>query len=105
MAQASAHGDHGHGHMEIRDQRETFHGFLMATIWVCGHMAQLIALLTLAFAIGAGFWAGFAAFVVIGVAIGMVFRMSGVYWAAQVAIWVLLGLGGLIVPALAGMAG
>jgi hypothetical protein len=100
MAQSGAHG-----HMDIQDQKETFHGFLMATVWTCGHIAQLVALLTLAFAIGAGWWAGLAAFVVIGIAIGLVFKLSGVYWAAQVAQWVLLGLGGMIVPALSGMMG
>ena len=62
-------------------------------------------LLTLAFAIGAGWWAGFVAFVAIGVVIGMVFRLSGVYWAVQIALWVLLVLGGLIVPALSSVAG
>jgi hypothetical protein len=101
MAQTSG----AHGHMDIQDQKETFHGFLMATVWTCGHISQLVALLTLAFAIGMGWWPGFVAYVVIGVVIGLVFRMSGVYWAAQVAQWVLLALGGLIVPALAGMMG
>jgi hypothetical protein len=62
-------------------------------------------LLTLAFAIGAGWWAGFVALVIIGVAIGLVFRLSGVYWAVQIALWVLLVLGGLIVPALSGVMG
>lgn len=103
MAQASAH--HDRGHMDIRDQKETFHGFLMATVWTCIHLAQLVALLTLGFAIGSGFWAGFAAYVVIGIVAGMVFRLSGVYWAVQVVSWILLGLGGLIVPALTGMMG
>ena len=42
-----------------------------------------------------------AAFVVIGVALGLAFRLSGVYWAIQVALWVLLGIGGLVVSALA----
>jgi hypothetical protein len=102
MAQTSAHD---HGHMDIRDQKDTFHGFLMASVWMCGLIAQLVALLTLGFAIGAGFWAGFAAFVVIGIAVGMLFRLSGVYWAVQIVSWVLLALGGLIIPALAGMAG
>ena len=103
MAQASAHGDHGQ--MDIRDQKETFHGFLIATVWVCVHLAQMVALLTLGFAIGAGFWAGFAAYVVIGIVAGLLFRLSGVFWAVQIVSWILLGLGGLIVPALAGMAG
>jgi hypothetical protein len=91
--------------MDIQDQRETFHGFLMATVWTCCVLAQAVALLTLAFAIGAGWWPGLAALVAIGVAIGLAFRMSGVFWAVQVALWVLLGLGGLIVPALSGMMG
>lgn len=91
------------GHMDIQDQKETFQGFLTATVWTCGLIAQSVALLTLGFAIGAGWWAGFAAFVVIGVALGFVFRLSGVYWATQVALIVLLGLGGLIVPALSGL--
>jgi type IV secretory pathway VirB6-like protein len=95
MAQSGAHGN-----MEISDQKATFHGFLMATVWGCGLVAQLVALLTLAFAIGAGWWPGFVALVLIGVALGLTFRLSGVYWAAQVALWVLLALGGLIIPAL-----
>jgi hypothetical protein len=93
MAQSSAHGN-----MDIQDQKSTFHGFLMATVWTCGHIAQAVALLTLAFAIGAGWWAGYAVFVVIGIAVGLIFRLSGVYWAIQVALWILLLIGGLIVP-------
>jgi hypothetical protein len=100
MAQSGAHGG-----MDIQDQKETFHAFLMATVWCCGLIAQTIMLLTLAFAISAGWWAGFVAFVAIGVVIGMVFRLSGVYWAVQIALWVLLVLGGLIVPALSSVAG
>jgi len=102
MAQASAHDQHGT--MDIRDQKETFHGFLIATVWTCGLLAQMVALLTLGFAIGAGFWAGFAVYVMIGIGVGMLFRLSGVYWAVQILTWVLLGVGGLIVPAIAGMA-
>lgn len=95
MAQSGAHGN-----MDITDQKDTFHGFLMASVWGCGLIAQSVALLTLAFAIGAGWWAGLAAFLVIGVAVGMTFKLSGVYWAVQIVLLVLLGLGGLIVPAI-----
>lgn len=100
MAQTDARGG-----MNIQDQRETFDGFLTATVWTCVLIAQAVALLTLAFAIGAGWWAGMAAFVALAVAAGLVFKMSGVYWAVQIAMIVLLGLGGLIVPALAGLMG
>lgn len=97
MAQSEARG-----HMDIQDQKETFHGFLMASVWTCGLIAQAVALLTLGFAIGAGWWAGFSVFVVIGIAVGLVFRLSSVYWATQVAFWVLLAIGGMIVPAVTG---
>lgn len=95
MAQSSAHG-----HMDISEQKGTFNAFLTTTVWCSGLIAQGLALLTLAFAIGAGWWAGLAALVVLGVALGLAFRMSGVYWAVQVVLWVLLGVGGLIVSAI-----
>lgn len=100
MAQASAQGG-----MEIKEQRETFHSFLSASLWVGVHVAQLVALLTFAFAIGAGWWMGWLVFVLIGVGVGLGFKMSGAYWALQVAEWVLLGVGGLVVPAIAGLMG
>lgn len=100
MAQSGAQGG-----MDIQDQRETFHGFLMASLWVGSLLAQWVALLTLSFAIGDGWWMGWLALVVIGVGVGIGFRMSGAYWAVQVAMWVLLGIGGLIVPMFAHMVG
>ena len=100
MAQSSAQDS-----MDIQDQRETFHGFLSSSLWIGSHIAQWVALLTLAFAIGDGWWSGWLVFVVIGIAVGIGSRMSGAYWAAQVAQWVLLGLGGLIVPMFAHMVG
>jgi len=100
MAQSGAHGN-----MDIQDQKDTYHGFLMASIWGGGWIIQSVALLTLAFAIGAGWWPGLFAFVAIGAALGLFFRLSSVYWAAQIGLWVFLGVGGLIVPALTGMMG
>lgn len=93
------------GEMDIRDQKETFDGFISASIWTSGLIVQAVALLTLAFAIGAGWWAGFGALVVIGIAVGFVFKMPAVYWAVQVVLWVLLGIGGMIVPAISSMMG
>jgi|CXWL01.1.fsa_nt_gi hypothetical protein len=101
MAQPSAQ----HGGMDIQDQKETFHGFLTASLWMGGQIVMGLALATLAFAIGAGWWAGLFAFVAIGVAIGLLFKMSSVWWATLVVEVVLLGLGGIIVPAISGMMG
>ncbi|MBL8558684.1 MAG: aa3-type cytochrome c oxidase subunit IV [Hyphomonadaceae bacterium] len=100
----AATGD-AHGNMDISDQRGTFHSFLVASLWGSTHVAQLVALLTLAFAMNLGWWPGFAAYVVIGVAVGLMFKQTSVFWAVQIASWVLLALGGLIVPALSGMMG
>jgi hypothetical protein len=101
MAQGGAHG----GGMDIKDQKETYSGFLSASVWTSGLIAQAVMLLTLAFAIGMGWWPGFSAFVAIGILIGFIFKMPSVYWAVQVALWVLLGVGGMLVPALSGMTG
>ena len=100
MAQSGAQGS-----MDIQDQRSTFHGFIWATVWTCTLIAQAVALLTLAFAIGQGWWSGLGALVAIGVAAGLLFRMSGTYWAVQIAMWVLLTIGGALVPALSGLMG
>jgi len=105
MAQSGAH-DHGApGHMDIQEQKETFSSFIHTTVWVGGLIVQSVALLTLALAIGAGWWSGWVVFVVIGIAAGLFFKMPGVYWAVQVLCWVLLAIGGLIVPAIASAAG
>ena len=96
MAQAGAQET-----TELAAHEETYHGFLTATVWVCTHIAQAVMLLTLAFAIGAGWFPGLLAYVAIGVGVGLAFRMSGAFWAAQIAEWLLLGLGGLIVPLIA----
>ena len=100
MAEA-AHG--AGGGMDISDQQATFSGFLTATLWGATHIAQAVALFTLAFAIGAGWWAGLLAVAVLGIGVGLFFRMGSVWWAVQIAQLVLLGLGGIIVPLIAGM--
>ena len=99
MAQAGA------GNMDIEAQKGMFHGFLVASVWGSGLIAQSVALLTLAFAIGMGWWMGLLAFAVIGVGVGLVFRMSSAYWVVQITLWVLMAIGGAIVPAVAGLAG
>lgn len=95
MAQTSAQGG-----MDITDQRQTFHGFLTATVWTCTLIGQSVLLLTLAFAVGLGWWSGYFAFIAVGVAAGLIFKLRSVFWAVQVVLWVLLGLGGMIVPLL-----
>lgn len=99
-----SHSD-ARGNMDIRDQKETFEGFLSASVWTGGLIIQSVALLTLAFAIGLGWWAGMGALVAIGIAFGFAFKLPGVYWATQIVIWVLLGIGGMIVPAVSGLMG
>jgi len=92
-----------HSDMDISDQKATFSAFLTASLWGATHIAQAVALFTLAFAIGAGWWAGLLAVAVIGIGVGLFFRMTGAWWAVQIAQLVLLGLGGIIVPLITGM--
>lgn len=97
--------DSSHGGMDIADQKNTFHGFLITSLWGSALIIMYVALFTLAFAIGAGWFAGLLAFAAIGVVVGLVFSMSGAWWAVLVAQLVLLGLGGAVIPAFAGMMG
>ncbi|HCK84280.1 MAG TPA: hypothetical protein DHW63_07130 [Hyphomonadaceae bacterium] len=103
MAQSNA--QEVSGHMDIQDQRDTFHGFLMATLWTCALIAQGVALGAVAFAMGYGWWSGMLAFVAIGVAVALLFRMSGAFWAVQIGLWVLMAIGGAIVTGVSGMTG
>ena len=96
---------HVHGEMDIADQRGTFDGFLVATVWGSTLIAQTVALLVLAFAMGLGWWAGWAAFLVIGAVSGALFKMQSAWWATLIALLVVLGIGGVIVPLLAGLMG
>ncbi|HVY02504.1 MAG TPA: aa3-type cytochrome c oxidase subunit IV [Caulobacterales bacterium] len=96
-----AHAAADHGHMDIHEQKETFGHFV--TFALCGtlHLVMAIALLTVAFAIGAGWFAGVAAFFAIGAAAGLAMRLGGAWWAAIVAQTVLLAIGGAIVSLVA----
>lgn len=107
MAQAAhdEHGEYHHGDMEIAGQKATFSGFMVATVWGCALIAMSVAMLTLAFAMQLGWFAGLAAYVVIGVAAGMIFKLPGVWWATLIASTVLLGVGGILVPLIAGLMG
>jgi len=107
---AEAHGAHenalggAHGDMDIKDQKDTFHGFMVATIWGCGWIAMSVALMVVAFAMNLGWWPGMAAFLVIGVGVGLIFQMSSTWWAVLVGTTILLVIGGAIVPLIAAMA-
>lgn len=98
MAQSGANGN-----MNIQDQRDTFQGFLATSLWAGALITQGLVLATLAFAMGYGWWSGLLAFVAIGVVVGLLFRMSGAFWAVQIALWVVLAIGGAIVGGLSGM--
>lgn len=80
---------------ELSHKKDDFGHFLIATLFFTTHALQIVALLTIAFAIGAGWWAGMAAMIAIGLVIGLAFRQGAGYWAFQIAEWILLALGGL----------
>jgi hypothetical protein len=87
----------GHGSMNVGEHEETFHHFLRFAEWGVVHIAQVVALLTVAFAMGAGWFAGLAAFFVIGAAAGIGLKLGGAWWMTLIGLTVALGLGGLIV--------
>lgn len=80
----------------LEDHRGTFRHFLNGMLFALTQVLQVIGLLSVGFAIGAGWWAGLALFVVIGVAIGLAFRRGPIYWAIEASEIVALIVGGLL---------
>jgi hypothetical protein len=85
------------GHMNINDQQATFHHFLHFVEWGVLLIAMGVALLTVALAMGYGWFAGLAVFFVIGAVGGVGLKMGGAWWASLIGLTVALGVGGLIV--------
>jgi Bacterial aa3 type cytochrome c oxidase subunit IV len=98
-------GDHSRGGMDIADQKGTFDGFMSVTVWSCALIAMGVAGLTVAFAMGAGWFAGVGVYAAVGVAIGLLMRMGGVWWASLIGTVVLFVIGGGVVSGLGALMG
>jgi hypothetical protein len=83
--------------MDVSEQKATYEGFLVVTLWGTALVIMGVALTVVAFAMQAGWFAGLAAFVAIGVATGLLAKPGAAWWATLIVLTVLLGLGGLIV--------
>ncbi|HVY03844.1 MAG TPA: aa3-type cytochrome c oxidase subunit IV [Caulobacterales bacterium] len=92
-----AHAVADRGHMDIHEQKGTFGHFVTFALWGTLHMIMAIALLTVAFAVNAGWFAGVAVFFVIGAVAGLAMRLGGAWWAALVVQTVLLAIGGVVI--------
>jgi hypothetical protein len=95
MAEA-AHAGAPRGGMDIQDQKYTFHHFVVFCLWGTLQVIMIVALLTVAFAMGLGWFAGVAAYAAIGVAAGLFMRMSNSWWVLVIGTVVVLGAGGLV---------
>ncbi len=94
MAEA-AHAEAPRGAMNIQDQKETFHHFVAFSLWGTLLVIMLVALLTVAFAMNFGWFAGLAAWAVIGVVAGVLMRMSGSWWVLVIGSTIVMGAGGV----------
>lgn len=78
------------------DHRGTFRHFLNGMLFALTQVLQIIGLLSVGFAVGAGWWAGLALFVLIGVAVGLAFKRGPIFWAIEASEIVALIAGGLL---------
>ncbi len=95
MAEAAHTGSDGR--MDLSEHRATFSMFLKVSEWGTILIVAGVALLTVCFAMGLGWFAGLLAFAAITVAAGLIMRMSAAWWATIAATVVLLGIGGAVV--------
>jgi hypothetical protein len=96
MAEAAHASGDGEDILLTQSRQETFGHFITATVWFTLHVVMAVALLTVAFALGAGWLAGVAVYAAIGVLAGLVLRLGGAYWALVIGSSILLALGGLV---------
>jgi hypothetical protein len=102
---AAAHGsDHGDmdAIMDMPAHRAMFGGFVKAVEWSCVGLAMLLALVVLAFAIGLGWWTGLIAWLVVGLAAGLLMKMGTAWWAFLGVSTVMLAIGGALTMWLVG---
>lgn len=95
MAEAAHTGSDGR--MDLSEHRATFSMFIKATEWGTILIVAGVALLTVAFAMGLGWFAGLLAFAAVTIGAGLLMRMSVAWWATIAATLVLLGIGGAVV--------
>lgn len=91
-----AHDTAERGAMDIRDQKSTFGHFLTFSLWGTLFTTMVVALLTVAFAMGYGWLAGVGAFAAIGVVAGFSLGMRGGWWGLLIGSTIVLALGGLV---------
>jgi len=98
-----AHHEASHGQMDIAQHRATFSGFIKATEWGSALIIASVALLTVALAMGLGWFAGLLAFAAVGIVAGVLLRLGAAWWALVAVSLVVLGIGGgvvaLVMPA------
>jgi hypothetical protein len=104
-AHGHSDGVNAQGGMDIADQKSTFSGFMAVTVWSSALIAMSVAGLVVAFAMGAGWFAGVGVYAVMGAAIGLLMRMGGVWWACLVGSVILYVIGGGVVTGLGALMG
>jgi hypothetical protein len=91
--------------MEIAEQQRTFAGFLRVTVWASGLLAAFLVFLTLAFAVGAGWFPALAVAFVVGIVIGLGLGMKGAWYATVVGLTVLGGVIGALAAVVSAFTG
>jgi hypothetical protein len=91
------------GRMDLSEHRATFSMFLKASEWGTILIIAGVALLTVTFAMGLGWFAGLLAYVAITVAAGLLMGMGPAWWGTVAVSTLALGVGGgvvaLVLPA------
>lgn len=108
MAKAAEHhgpDDYHRGEMEVGQHKATFAGFLAATAWGSALVVMGVALLVVAFAMGAGWFAGVAVWAIVGAGAGAFLRLGAAWWATLIVSTLAFIVGGGIVALIAAAVG
>jgi hypothetical protein len=96
MGDSTHGGEYHRGHMDISEHKQTFSAFLKITEWGTVLIVASVAMFTVAFAMGFGWFPGLIAFVALCAAAGFLMKMGAAWWATTIALTVLMAIGGAV---------
>lgn len=93
---AAAQSEFHRGRQGIAEQERTFRGFLLVTIWASALVAMAVLQATLVFVVGTHWLPTLMGVLVLGVLVGLAFKLKASWYGAVAAFAVVVTLAGVV---------
>ncbi|MBC6412057.1 MAG: aa3-type cytochrome c oxidase subunit IV [Hyphomonadaceae bacterium] len=93
---ATGHSDYTRGDMEITAQKNTFSDFMAVTVYGVATLVVILLFPTLMFAVGLGWLTSLVISIVVGIVMGMSFKLRAAWFASLAGIGIVTAVFGFI---------